>query len=195
MLKRIRNANLVEATGSDELRWSIDEIEAYAKTHLAIPDDEDDLFCTSYECELRPEQKFRLFLTTKRLLGITLRVNYNFISFCYSNKIIFKYYLKSNHIDADATYNLIEEKFPVLTVGTTDQDLHFHPFGMGISNHEEGEDFCFMFRALQDACKRIYGFDYEPKVLCADNATQISNGFIMCFGEPEKVNYLFSELC
>ena len=37
--------------------------------------------------------------------------------------------LKTEHVLADATYKIIIEGFPVLTVGTTDKDRHFIPFG------------------------------------------------------------------
>ncbi len=88
---------------------------------------------------------------------------------------------------ADATYNFITENFPVLTVGTTDRDRAYHPFGLCVSSHEDKEAFGFMFKTLKSACKNFYDFDYQPNVLIADNAESISLGFASVFGNNFKV--------
>jgi hypothetical protein len=44
---------------------------------------------------------------------------------------------------ADATYNLVYEGFPSLTIGTRDQNKHFHHFGIAVSTNETQNDFAF----------------------------------------------------
>lgn len=41
---------------------------------------------------------------------------------------------KSKALHADATYKLLFEGFPVLVVGTTDKNRHFHPLGVALSS-------------------------------------------------------------
>ena len=58
-------------------------------------------------------------------------------------------------IVADATYKIIIEGFPVLTVGTTDKDRHFIPFGCVVSTGEAENDFKFLFDSLKEGLKMI----------------------------------------
>jgi len=82
---------------------------------------------------------------------------------------------------ADATYKILIEGFPVLTVGTTDSNRAFHPFGFGVVNHETWEDFKFLFDCLKKASMQCGFMDnYKPSILIADNAEAIHNGFIAC---------------
>ena len=79
-------------------------------------------------------------------------------------------------IVADATYKIIIEGFPVLTVGTTDKDRHFIPFGCVVSTGEAENDFKFLFDSLKEGLKMIDpSFIYSPKHLIADNAGAIHN--------------------
>ncbi len=88
--------------------------------------------------------------------------------------------LKNHRCLADATYKILVEGFPVLTVGTTDQNRAFHPFGLGIVSHETWEDFKFLFDSIQKASKQCSIEAYRPTLLIADNAEAIQNGFIAC---------------
>ena len=89
--------------------------------------------------------------------------------------------LKTEHVLADATYKIIIEGFPVLTVGTTDKDRHFIPFGCVVSTGEAENDFKFLFDSLKEGLKMIDpSFIYSPKHLIADNAGAIHNGFRKC---------------
>ena len=77
--------------------------------------------------------KFCFFISTKRLLTTAST---------------------SINIHADATYKLVWQGFPVLIVGTTDLDCHFHPFGMAVCANEETQDFKFVFQSLIDGAKQ-----------------------------------------
>ena len=83
---------------------------------------------------------------------------------------------------ADATYKLVVEGFPILTVGTTDKTRQFYPFGYAMVFRERCEDFQFLFNSVKKAAEQITSAEYKPNVLIADNAPAIENGFISSFG-------------
>jgi len=77
---------------------------------------------------------FRIFISTRRLLTTSST---------------------STKIHADATYKLVWQGFPILIVGTTDADRHFHPFGLAICTNEEKQDFKFLFQSLVNGVEKI----------------------------------------
>lgn len=107
---------------------------------------------------------FRFFLTTKNLVT---HLN-----------------VASNH--ADATYKQIWQGFPVLIIGTTDQDRHFHELGLAVCTNERAEDFEFIFNAIKKASELYCGKPFNPNVLVCDAAKAIHNGFRQVFGEEEE---------
>lgn len=62
-------------------------------------------------------------------------------------------------------------------MGTSDRDRQFHPFGLAVCSTETEEDFEFIFRTLKSNTKNL-----NPKVLIADCAEAITNGFTNAFG-------------
>ena len=137
----------------------LNDLKDWAQTRASMPDDPDQVFVPAAEFIALPRKIFRMFVTTKRLLGLTRN---------------------TQHILADATYKLDYEGFPVLTVGTTDRHRSFHPFGLALTTDEQEADFAFMFKAIKDACA-LMDIDYRPTTLIADNAPAISNGFASVF--------------
>ncbi len=94
------------------------------------PDDDlDKVFVAAFEFSKDPLQ-FRFLLTTNRILR--------------SCPII-------KHLLADATYKLLLEGLPVLTIGVTDRLKRIHLLGLVISTNETYLDFAFMFKSLKDA--------------------------------------------
>jgi hypothetical protein len=77
--------------------------------------------------------------------------------------------------------------FPVLIIGTTDLDRHFHSFGMGVCSNEKKRDFIFLFRALQEGVHKLSLEEINPDVLIADGADSIRNEFEHVFGEKPMV--------
>ena len=87
------------------------------------------------------------------------------------------------------------EGYPCLTVGTTDKNKSFHPFGLAIVFRETEEDFSFVFNAIKKSKLAIDSlnspgvppsFIYNPKRLIADSAPAIHNGFEKAYGQLEK---------
>ncbi|CAF1612146.1 unnamed protein product, partial [Didymodactylos carnosus] len=158
---------------------SLGEIEQWCiQSSRPIPESDDSPFVASYQVIYDDdenddiddddvnENKFRFFITTRRLLRIAS---------------------SSKKIHADATYKLVWQGFPVLIVGTTDLDRHFHAFGMAVCSNEKKQDFIFIFRALQEGLQKINLKEINPDVLIADGADSIRNAFQDVFGEKPMV--------
>jgi hypothetical protein len=138
---------------------SLGELEDWAKKNIEVPEDEDTPFVCGFECSFE-EKKFRLAITTKQLLENTLN---------------------SEMVQADATYKLIWQGFPVLIVGTSDSQRQFHPFCLAICTNETEEDYNFLFSSLKDAVFQVQKQNFQPTILLADAAQSITNGFISAF--------------
>ena len=134
---------------------SFNELQTWSENRNQIPIDSDQVFCAGFQCSTKPN-KFRMFLTTKRLIQNSLH---------------------QQNCVSDATYKLIFEEYPVFTVGNIDKNKHFHPFGLGIASNEEESDFGFIFSSVKSASKQINSLDYSPSILIADDAGAITNGF------------------
>jgi len=173
-LRTIKNTKL------DPTSISLGEIEQWClESSQSIPESIDTPFAASYQIIYDDdnenddvdgddvnENKFRFFITTKRLLQIASR---------------------SKRIHADATYKLLWQGFPVLIVGTTDLDRHFHAFGMSVCSNETTHDFRFLFRGLQEGIQKLNLEEINPEFLIADGADAIRNAFRDVFGEKPMI--------
>lgn len=83
---------------------SLGEMEAWMKLKNVVPEDEDESFIVEYFIDYETGH-FKFLLSTKRLLLGALNTQF---------------------ICADATYKLNWQGYPLLVVGNTDQDRHFH---------------------------------------------------------------------
>ena len=81
-------------------------------------------------------------------------------------------------VQIDATYKLNWNDYPVMVIGTTDQDHVFHPYAMALCSNEGSDDFEFIFRALHN-----FDTTWRPSILLADAAEAITVGFTHVFGE------------
>ncbi|CAF3380895.1 unnamed protein product [Rotaria sp. Silwood2] len=162
------------------------EMEEWRLKNEKIPDSDDEAFVCSHEIQYEDVEdignKFRFFLTTKRLLSIAN---------------------KSNKIHADATYKLIWQGFPVLIVGTSDLDRKFHSIGLSVCTEEKQKDFEFIFKAIRDGSFKLDNSStYKPDVLIADGSDAIRNAFNCIFESNKMVMcwahvriYLDKKLC
>ena len=145
---------------------SLNELKTWSENRSEIPVNYDQVFVAGFECNLNP-RKFRIFLTTKRLIQNSIH---------------------QQNCVSDATYKLIFEEYPVFTIGNIDKNKHFHPFGLGIASNEEESDFGFIFSSVKNISKQINSIDYSPSILIADDAGAITNGFRSHF-DLKKVFY------
>ncbi len=145
---------------------SLGELESWCKESSQIPEDEDVPYIVSYFAKTEEEPiTFGFFASTKRLLG---------------------HAKDAKIVHADATYKLIWQGYPVLVVGTSDADQHFHHFGMGVCMNEKTADFEFIFEALQKGVESVFQSEMHPEVLVADAAHSIQNAFQSVFATGEQ---------
>ncbi|CAK1542642.1 unnamed protein product [Leptosia nina] len=91
------------------------ELEKWIVNHTNVPDNENEVFVIAYYILESDPPSFRIVLSTK-----------NFLKQCISADIL----------HADATYKSIWQGYPVLIVGTTDNNRKFHPICLTVSTNE-----------------------------------------------------------
>ncbi|CAF1008423.1 unnamed protein product [Brachionus calyciflorus] len=155
-----------EINPSTSKQATLNEFKDWCEQRLVIPDDEDQVFVGKFEFEALPIRKFRVFLTTKRLLQQAS---------------------KMKHFLSDATYKLTYGNFPILTGGTTDKNKTLHPFGLAVCKTEQDVDFSFYFSSVKETYSRVFNNEIEFTALVADNATAITNGFKQVFNLEKRV--------
>lgn len=139
---------------------SLGQLEQWCTDHNIEPNGEDEAFVIDYEIkedETGEESGFRVCISTKRLLLHVKDVN---------------------HLCSDATYKLNYEGLPVLIIGTTDSDRHFHPISINICSDEKTASFQFIFGALLKKCPSL-----SPSFLISDASNAIREGFSLVFGQ------------
>ena len=128
--------------GQLETKVCLNDFIEFHQRHKEIPEDSDQMFVGNCEVEVINEEGemirlFRIFLTTKRLLTFT---NYVSLFICELNcsinhlKINF---FQNKRVLSDATYKIIVEGYPILTIGTTDQCRSFHPLDLQLCLERE----------------------------------------------------------
>lgn len=135
--------------------------------HSTVPSCNTQPFIIDYKLSKRGETAyFRFFVSSLQLLQLAINVN---------------------HMCSDGTYKLIWQNFPILQCGTTDMQRHFHPFGLAVCTSETGNDYSFVFNAVKEAVKSIYGVELRPTILVSDAAGAIHNGFKAVFGDDSTI--------
>lgn len=142
------------------------EMEQFFLENSDIPSDPSQLFVAAYHLSVGKEVDMRFFVTTVKLLEQAKDVNL---------------------LCADATYKLLWHKFPILVVGTTDLNQHFHLLGISIGKHQDATNYSFLFQSLKDAVFKTHGWVLAPSVLVSDSAAAIRNGFKEVFGSCQHV--------
>lgn len=149
----------VEKYGTPSI--SMGELESWLKHYSTVPEDEIEPFVLNYKID-EEENSFKFFITSKELL---------------------KNALDCVTIHCDATYKIIWQGFPVLVVGTSDFDRHFHIFGISVSCTEQTEDFEFLFNSLKEGVVKIFEREQIVNFLVSDGAKSIHNAFKNVYGE------------
>ena len=82
--------------------------------------------------------------------------------------------------------------FPLLIVSTVDMNKEYHPNGVMLTKTEGTDDYKYMCSRLKElaADELIGATDFNPTVLLADAAPEITNGFKAVFTLGDKIVYL-----
>lgn len=97
--------------------------------------------------------------------------------------------LKKNQLVQIDETKLIWQGYPILIIGTSDNNQVFHPFAIGLTKTENSDDFAFIFEALHS-----YDLNWQPKILLADANEAITKGFAKIFEPPEIRLMCFSHV-
>ena len=84
-------------------------------------------------------------------------------------------------IDADSTFNLLSNGFPCLIQGTVDAKHSFKLMGFTISMKEDEAAFTDAFKAVKDALRCFFQYDWNPMFAMADAAGAIHNALLNVF--------------
>lgn len=83
----------------------------------------------------------------------------------------------TDRLHADATYKMNWEGMPVMVIGSSDMDRHFHPICICVCSDEQTSTFLFLFQSLKNQLPLL-----NPKYLISDAAGAIRQAFISVFG-------------
>ena len=167
---------------------NLNEIIEWCNNKLEIPTDLDEPFCggIDYDLDHKEQLKYlRIFITTSRLIQ---QLKYNCKYFIFIMSIFFLCYLTYSYsniaklIATDGTYKLNFQGFPVLMVGTVDHERQYHPYGILITKTVNAEDYKYMFQTLKNLSIN-YKYEFNPTILLADTAAEITNGFKEVFNQ------------
>lgn len=144
---------------------NVGELRIWCSENSMIPEIDDTPFIVSHEIA-EDGQSFRIFVSSKTLLKLAIN--------CQT-------------INADATYKMIWQGYPVLVVGTTDKDRHFHLFGLAVCMSEKTADFEFLFKSIKEGVFAAYGELVNFEALISDAAHGIQNAFKNIFGNEKTI--------
>lgn len=164
-----------ERFGEEKINLAV--LEKWLQENSMIPIEKTEPFVVDYNIlvnEQHPDKSvFQFMISSIQLLELAIHVR---------------------KMTTDTTYKLIWQGFPVFLVGTTDEQRHFHMFGICICTNETSSDFSFMFNALNKGVKKIFNVDIDPDYLVCDAAKAIHNAFTEVYGENKTVIMCWSHV-
>lgn len=103
-------------------------------------------------------------------------------NFVISSKKLLQNNMHCRVCNADSTYKLIWQGYPVQVTGFTEANKTFHPSAISVSSTENEADFTFIFNALKEGTITALNAEWKPEVIMCDAAKAISNAFRAVFG-------------
>ncbi len=141
---------------------SICELQSLISRHNAIPDDDFTGYVLDHRIIDKDEISFNFVVSCKKLLHLNL---------------------ESQVCNADTTYKLIWQGYPVGVTGHTDYNKKFHPTSISVSTTENEDDFAFVFGAIKQGTHDALDREWKPSIIMSDGAKAIPNGFRKVFGD------------
>ncbi|XP_065093758.1 uncharacterized protein LOC135714343 [Ochlerotatus camptorhynchus] len=148
--------------------FSIGELEEWAASKSAVPNDERDGFVIGKDID-HENKSFRVIFSSKRLLSLLA---------------------KFNIVAADCTFKVTLEGYPLLVVVVIDNMRHAHPVAFGIIAKQEQTDYEFAFRTITGACSRL-GIKVVVETFLSDGELAMKNGARIVFDDPTIINCYF----
>lgn len=155
---------------------TLNQFESFAKERMAVPESEDEAFVILFERSAEEEE--------------TDDDEEEWFRYCVSTKKLLQTAIDAKNIHADSTYKIVIQNYPLLVVGCSDLGGHFHLLALMLSTHEKTEDYKALFKAVAQSVNTIFQKTVKPKVLIADAAPAINNGFKQAFDEIETTTIM-----
>lgn len=111
---------------------TLTELHNLLSQHTAIPDDDFTAYVLDHQIDDKDEIRFNFVVSCKKLLELNM---------------------ESRVCNADTTYKLIWQGYPVGVTGHTDYNKKFHPTSISVSTNEDENDFAFLFAAIKQGTK------------------------------------------
>ena len=125
-----------------------------------------------------PIDKHQTFILDFEIYVNELLPIYSYFRVSFSTQYLLSLPFKSEHLMADATYQIVWEGYKVFLTGTSDRRRHFHPFTVSICTQH---DYAFIFKVLESSIFAINSKRYRPKQVIGDGAGAITNGCLVGF--------------
>ena len=84
-------------------------------------------------------------------------------------------------VDADSTYNLLSNGYPLLILGTVDANNKFRLIGSTVSMHEDEHAFTTALQAVKNGLFLFCEYNWCPSYAMADSAGAIHNALLAVF--------------
>lgn len=111
-------------------------------------------------------------MTSKRLLS-TLRIT---IGNClYAGETLM--------LHVDATHKVTLNGYPLIIVGLSDKNGHFHLISISVSSHQNEDAYAKCLRDIKRLALELFGFDLNPNFIMADGDKAISNACLQVFSK------------
>ncbi len=168
------------------------ELYEWCETHSPVPDPEqsDEPFVVNYQINVdddADDDHERLFPLNDE--GIqSVPINQSSFRILISSRRLLSILSSTQVIQADSTYKLVWQGFPVQVIGFSDKNNTFHPCALAICTTETEDDFHFCFAAICNGREKTQQPKLEHLGVLCDAADAISNGFAKAF-YPEGGSY------
>lgn len=126
---------------------------------MDFPETEDDAFVLNFirsPSNQRENKFFTIIITTPRLLRNAANLQ---------------------NIHADGTMKITTEKLPLIVIGSTDMNQHFHLIAIAVTKFQNADAYGFAFNAIKYGAKHFVDVDIEPTALICDADPAIPLGF------------------
>lgn len=103
----------------------------------------------------------------------------------FSTKRLLRNACNSNILQADGTYKLMWQGYPLLVFGTNDKAKAFHIIAVAIASNENTSAYEFCFNAIKNCVLKIFHRDITFNILMSDAALAIKKAFSAVF--PDSI--------
>jgi len=88
----------------------------------------------------------------------------------------------TKYVCIDGTYRLTVLGYPLVVVGTQDNNHKFKLIALGLTKHEREKDFKFILNSVQDSLQKVFQYQWNIDLLLSDSSFAIYSASKAVFG-------------